>query len=401
MKERAPDPMTNGKRILVIDDDPEIGELVAAVAEGLGWECVVTTTPSDFLEKLLLEPEFIFIDLIIPEVDGIELLRWLSQRNARGRVVLMSGVGKRVIESADKLARTLHLSVAGHLQKPFEIEELEAMLSAPRQEKIHKASRQDTNWIPSETELRRAIEESELVLHYQPQIDIASRQFIGIEALVRWQHPDRGLVFPDAYISHMESFGLITAMTREVIRVAVSDWNSLRLVTGKEPLLSVNASVLSLRDLDFPDMVLSVLNSMNLPPEKLVVEITETGLINDLASTLDVLIRLRMRQINLSIDDFGTGYSTMQQLRHIPATEVKIDRSFVQNSRVSQSDRVMVEKTIEIGHELGMRVTAEGVETEEELKFLTSCNCDVAQGYLFSRPLDLAKLSSWLSNYRP
>ena len=389
------------RKILLIDDNPEIGEIVVAVAEPLGWECVVTTDPADFLEKLSLDPEFIFLDLVIPKIDGIELLRGLSQRQSRSRIVLMSGVGKRIMETADKLAQALDLSVAGHLQKPFELQELEDILSASRQEEIHHKSPPDTSWIASEVELRNAIDQGELVLHYQPQIEIASRQVVGVEALVRWQHPHYGLIFPDAFISQAESLGLITAMTWEVVRLALSDWSSISLASGTQPLLSFNASVLSLHDLQFPDTLLSSANSMNVPPEKLVLEITESGLINDLASTLDVLIRLRMRHINLSIDDFGTGYAVMQQLRNIPATEIKIDKSFVHNSSVSQSDRVMVEKTIEIGHELGMHVTAEGVETDEEFEFLASGNCDAAQGYLFSRPLDLPNLNSWLNNYRP
>jgi EAL domain-containing protein (putative c-di-GMP-specific phosphodiesterase class I) len=393
--------MTNRQIILIIDDDPDIGEIVAAVAEPLGWECLVTTEPADFLEKLSFEPEFIFLDLIIPKVDGIELLRCLSQSRSRARIVLMSGVGKRVIETADKLAQAMDLSVAGHLQKPFELRELEDILSVPRPEEMHHASSLDTSWIASEIELRRAIDQGELVLHYQPQIEIATRQLVGFEALVRWQHPHRGLIFPDAFIARAESLGLITAMTWEVVLLALSDWNSLSLASGIQPLLSINASTSCLHDLQFPDMLLSILNSKNVPPEKLVVEITESGLINDLASTLDILIRLRMRHIQLSVDDFGTGYSVMQQLRNIPANEIKIDKSFVQNSRVNQSDRVMVEKTIEIGHELGVRVIAEGVETEEEFELLASLDCDVAQGYLFSRPLDLPKLTSWLNDYRP
>src|SRR5579864_3344851 len=129
--------MTNRKRILVIDDDQEIGEIVAATVEPLGWECLVTTDPADFLEKLSLNPEFIFLDLLIPKTDGIELLRRLSQRQSRSRIVLMSGVGKRVVETADKLAQTLGLSVAGYLQKPFELQELEdLLLSAPRQQEM-------------------------------------------------------------------------------------------------------------------------------------------------------------------------------------------------------------------------------------------------------------------------
>ena len=137
-----------------------------------------------------------------------------------------------------------------------------------------------------------------------------------------------------------------------------------------------------------------------MPAEKVILEITETGLIEETSRTLDVLARLRMKRVHLSIDDFGTGYSMMQQLQNIPATELKIDRSFVSNLDGSDSNRVMVQKTIEIGHGLDMKVVAEGVETREQLEFLRANGCDIAQGYFFSRPLSPNDLLAWLDSYR-
>jgi EAL domain-containing protein (putative c-di-GMP-specific phosphodiesterase class I) len=135
------------------------------------------------------------------------------------------------------------------------------------------------------------------------------------------------------------------------------------------------------------------------PPDQVTIEITESGLVQELATTLDVFARLRMKHFELSIDDFGTGYSMMQQLQMVPACELKIDRSFVQNMGRSESDRVMVLKTIEIGHELNMSVIAEGVETSEQLEFLKAVGCDLVQGYLFSRPLSAPDLVTWLTTY--
>jgi EAL domain-containing protein (putative c-di-GMP-specific phosphodiesterase class I) len=166
-----------------------------------------------------------------------------------------------------------------------------------------------------------------------------------------------------------------------------------------QPVLSLNVSVYSLYDLNFTDIFVSRLKKHGVEAKQVILEITESGLIKDLSSTLDVLTRLRMKQVNLSIDDFGTGYSMMQQLRLVPATEIKIDKSFVQNMQVNDSDRVMVEKTIEIGHDLGMKVVAEGVETLEQLEFLQSKGCDTAQGYFFSRPLPMDQLALWLAKH--
>jgi EAL domain-containing protein (putative c-di-GMP-specific phosphodiesterase class I) len=169
---------------------------------------------------------------------------------------------------------------------------------------------------------------------------------------------------------------------------------------GKVPMLSLNASVYSFHDLKFPDMLVSIAEKNGVSPATVTIEITESGLIEELWRTLDILTRLRMKQIKLSIDDFGTGYASMQQLKNIPATELKIDRSFVMDMESSEKDRIMVRKTIELGHELGMSVVAEGVETREQLDLLRLYDCDCAQGYFFSRPLPPAELVSWLKTYR-
>jgi EAL domain-containing protein (putative c-di-GMP-specific phosphodiesterase class I) len=169
---------------------------------------------------------------------------------------------------------------------------------------------------------------------------------------------------------------------------------------GRVPTLSLNVALHSLKDLEFPDRFLSLIGQNGISAENVKIEITESGLMGDLSRTLDVLTRLRMKRVSLSIDDFGTGYAMMQQLRNFPATELKIDKSFVQNIERSERDRVLVLKTIEIGHELGMKVVAEGVETQEQSDFLRANSCDVLQGYFFSRPLPPEKLLTWLGDYR-
>jgi len=221
-----------------------------------------------------------------------------------------------------------------------------------------------------------------------------------VEALVRWQHPERGLIFPDDFIGRLEGLGLIDRLGWIVANRGLVEIGRFADRSGILPMLSINVSVASLDDLTFPDTMAALIASHGIPPEKVVLEITESCLIQNLKRTLDVLTRLRMKRVQLSIDDFGTGYSMMQQLRNIPATELKIDRSFVIDMHNSDSSRVMVQKTIEIGHELGMKVVAEGVETMEQLDFLRSNGCDIGQGYLFSRPLPATELVHWLEKHR-
>jgi EAL domain-containing protein (putative c-di-GMP-specific phosphodiesterase class I)/FixJ family two-component response regulator len=388
------------QQILVIDDEVDVGKFISAAAAAMDLQCTATTDPTAFLNELGPDTSLILIDLMMPVMDGIEVLRLLAQRNCRVGIILMSGVGSRVLETAEQLALTLGLSIVGHLNKPFRLKELQSMLSvttapaatppaaAPYMDAIH------------ENEVRRAITLDEFVMHYQPQIEIASGKVVGVEALVRWNHPARGLIYPDNFIGRLESLGLIDRLGWIVVEHAMREVRQFADDDGVVPMLSLNVSVQSLRDLKFPDLFLSLADKYNVAPSNITIEITESGLINELSKTLDVLTRLRIKHVLLSIDDFGTGYAMMQQLRNVPATELKIDKSFVQNINIYDRDRIMVQKTIEIGHELAMKVIGEGVETQEQFEFLRANHCDAVQGYLFSRPLPAVELMSWLTAYR-
>jgi EAL domain-containing protein (putative c-di-GMP-specific phosphodiesterase class I) len=247
--------------------------------------------------------------------------------------------------------------------------------------------------------MSEGIQNNEFVLYYQPQIDIRSGEVDGLEALARWQHPQRGLLFPDSFIGQLESNCLIDDFGWRVADRGFAEVAQFALKGNPPPRLALNVSVQSLRDLKFPDKFVSLAQKHCVPVSGVIVEITESGLMHDPSYVLDVLARLRMKDVHLSIDDFGTGYAMMQQLVNVPATELKIDRIFVLNMHSNHSDRVMVEKTIELGHELGMTVTAEGVETEAQLSFLRQKGCDRAQGYLFSRPLPPHQMAGWLASY--
>jgi len=391
--------MTPGS-ILAIDDDSDICDLICATAEEKGLHCSATTSAERFLASISPDTSLLLIDLIMPEMDGVELLRRLGERGCKVNIVLMSGVGKRIMEVAEELAHAHGLFTVGHLQKPFRAAELEAIIEKHGRSAAAPSARPRSRVTVDDGDVRRAIDEKEFVLHYQPQIDIASCAVVGVEALARWQHPDLGLIFPEDFIARLEGLGLIDQLGWIVARRGLVDLSRFKDRNGVAPRLAFNVSASSLADLKFPDNLSALIAGHGVSPDNINLEITESGLIKELARTLDVLARLRMKRIHLSIDDFGTGYSMMQQLRNIPATELKIDRSFVMKMLASDRDRVMVQKTIEIGHELEMRVVAEGVETPEQLEILRSCGCDTAQGYLFSHPLPAEELVRWLSTYR-
>ena len=382
------------QRILILDDDREIGELVSSAAKGLGIECVVTADADGFFLSLTPDVTMILLDLVMPGVDGVEILRLLGEQGCRAGIIMMSGVGKRIIESAEALATTLGLSVVDHLVKPFSIAQLEGVLKRSRKpEAVHSTKSRIDN--PFDVaDLSRALDQEEFVLHYQPQIEISTGKCLGVEVLVRWQRPGVGLVAPGSFIEIAEELDLIDDLTWLIMKRGMSEMGDVRDRDGEPISLSFNVSVLSLRHLSFPDNLIAIASEHGVSPEKLILEVTETGLIRDLSKTLAVLTRLRIRKVRLSIDDFGTGYAMMQQLRLIPANELKIDRSMVEHLDL-ESQRVVVQKMIELTSALDMVSVAEGVETREQLEFLRAKGCDIAQGFLFSKPLTKQQFLAW------
>jgi len=246
------------------------------------------------------------------------------------------------------------------------------------------------------SELRHSIARDELVLHYQPKIDVVTERIAHAEALVRWRHPVHGLLGPDEFIPLAEQSGNIAVITKWVLRRAIADcgkWNA----DGHGLTVAVNLSALDLFDVDLPTYIGGLLAEVGLSPSKLVLEITESAIMRDPAAALRVLRELKQRGVTLAIDDYGTGYSSLAHLKRLPVDELKIDKSFVLNlRRTSKDDLVIVRSTIELGHNMGLRVIAEGVENAEAWDILRDLGCDMAQGYYVSRPLPLADFGKWV-----
>jgi len=245
------------------------------------------------------------------------------------------------------------------------------------------------------SELRRAIEERELVLYYQPKADLANGAVQSVEALLRWNHPTRGLVGPDEFIPLAQQTGLIKPLTLYVLDHALSQcraWQRAGMTLG----VAVNLSVRNLLDAEFPDQVSELLGKWRVDPSLLELEITESTVLSDPVRTKRVLDKLSAMGIALSIDDFGTGYSSLSYLSQLPVNEIKIDRTFVMNMAESDNDAVIVRSTIDLARNLGLHVVAEGVETEQAWDQLSELGCTLAQGYYLSRPVPAAELTDWL-----
>jgi diguanylate cyclase len=248
-------------------------------------------------------------------------------------------------------------------------------------------------------ELRRAIETDELVLYYQPKAELRTGRVCAVEALIRWQHPARGTVPPDAFLPVAEQTGLIDALTGWVLAAALTQivaWGP-----AFEGLsMAVNVSARNLARPDFADTVLAALATAGVPASRLVVEITETALMTDPEVAADVLARLSVAGVRISVDDFGQGQTSLGYLSTLPLHELKIDKSFVGDLPDNPGHAAIVRSVVDLGHNLGLQVVAEGVETHETVALLTATGCDVAQGYLLARPMPAADLEPWLAAHR-
>lgn len=244
-------------------------------------------------------------------------------------------------------------------------------------------------------ELRHAIENNQLVLYFQPKISHQTSMVNGLEALVRWQHPTRGLIPPDRFIPLAEQSGLIRPLTAWVLEQAVAQCAQLQHL-GMPLSMAVNLSTINLKDPELPRKITAVLQKHGLEAKWLELEITETAVMDDTMRTVQVLAELDLLGAKISIDDYGTGYSSLSYFKKLPLDDIKIDKSFVIGMEQNQDDATIVRSTIEMGHQLGLRVVAEGVEDQATWQALSKLGCDAAQGYYMSRPLSADDLLKWL-----
>lgn len=247
-------------------------------------------------------------------------------------------------------------------------------------------------------EFEQSLAEGHLSVYYQPKIDLKHVRSLGAEALIRWNHPELGFISPDEFIGLIESSGQITLLTRWVIKTALLQLKHL-LADNLDIRLSVNLSAVDLLVDDLPDYIIYLLNTYHIPAEKLCLEVTESAVMREANKSLDNLYRLQAVGLVLSIDDFGTGYSSLSQLKKLPVSELKIDKSFILNLDANPDDQLIVRSTIDLGHTLGLSVTAEGVETEAIKERLQAYGCDTAQGYLYSKPLPAEAFNQWIRDY--
>jgi diguanylate cyclase (GGDEF)-like protein len=244
-------------------------------------------------------------------------------------------------------------------------------------------------------ELRRAISDGEMVLHFQPKIDISTHAISGVEALVRWEHPRLGLLYPDTFIGLAEMSGLIKPLTYEVLRLTMRQILAWKVMGHSFPV-AVNISAINLQDAEFPETVAKMIAVFDVSSNLLELEVTETAIMNEPIVAIENIKKLSNMGIQVSIDDFGTGYSSMAYIQKLLVAKIKIDKSFVMEMGGSTQDEVIVRSTIDLAHNLGLKAVAEGVENQEAWDKLREMGCDSAQGYFMSKPLSAENFMDWM-----
>ncbi len=386
---------------MVLDDEPFMLKLLSRILLKLGFTSVMLCENGRAaLERIAdtdTRPNVILLDLNMPGMDGIEFVRHLVDQHYEGSLILVSGEDERMLKTAEKLVQAHKISILGYLHKPVKPAALSALLEkwAPISSGVARLAKS----VYKAEELRAAIENGELVNYYQPKVAVASGEVVGVETLVRWRHPTGGVVFPDEFIGLAEAAGLIDALTRVVFAEAVTQaraWQEAQMRLR----VAINVSMDNLASLDFLDFVTELTTRTGIAPQNVVLEVTETRLMQDTRAPLEILTRLRLKRFRLSIDDFGTGHSSLAQLRDIPFDELKIDQGFVHRAWADETLRAMYDASLSLARQLGMEVVAEGVEDRNDWDLLRRTGCDLAQGTFISQPMLAADLPGWMEGWR-
>lgn len=392
----------NVGRVLVIDDDPLMLQAIELQLSRLGVRDAVTCESASEALMKVFDPHqdaftLVICDLQMPVMDGVEFVRRLADGGFAGGLMLLSGEDARTLQAATLLAKTYHLNFLGSLSKPVPLDRLRQALEG-FEPSIAKAIAPDHKSYTPE-QLAQGIDLGQMVIYYQPKVSVQDGTLFGLEAMVRWKHPQDGLISPDHFITLAEDNDLIDRLTQEVLEQSVrqiAQWRQHGLVVK----VSVNVSMDNLHALDFPEMLAKILQRNAVDPRQLVLEITESRLMHNPNKVLDIVTRLRLKRIGLALDDFGTGHSSLAQLRDMPFDELKLDRSFVHDAVGDTVRAAILHGSIQMARQLQMDWVAEGVEDRADWRYLRQFGGGYAQGYFVSKPMLPGLLQEWLGEWQ-
>lgn len=389
-------------RVMVVDDDDFILEVVEETLRSFGIHDVLRASSGSaalhIIDGLDHPVQVLICDLNMDQIDGVEILRHLAERNFEAAIIVLSAGDTRILESVTNLIHERSLRLLGIMSKPLEVGALHELLLRLSAQSTSKPPlpRMSQHFNLRAEDLRVGIESGCATTVYQPIFSLREQRITGAECLLRWHDARNGDIPPETVVAAAEKHGFIVPLTVFVLHQAVhalSRW----LEQEQEMTISVNLSSQSLNEVSLPETLSKVVRAAGIDPRCVTLEITETGLAADTATSLEVINRLSLREFKLSIDDFGVGQSNMQKLKCMPFSELKVDKCFVQEAHDHPVARAIVESSVKLAHTINMQVVAEGTETQDDLDFVIKAGCDQIQGYAIAQPMAAESFLPWKS----
>lgn len=388
--------------VLVVDDDSYqrlvIGKMLSSIGVAAIHSAESVQSALEILGTRDARVDVLICDLDMPEMDGMEFLRRVAEKGCQSSVIILSGKDGNIVRSVELMAKEYRLAVLGALEKPATIATLRGLLSQHwTRPRVRDRGMQPA--MPADA-IRAGLEAGQFEPFFQPKVDLQSGRVCGVEALARWRHPEGGILTPAAFIGPIEQSGQMDELTWQMLEKSAA-WCRRWCDAGLDLdiAVSVNLSLSSLHDTRLSNRLLDIVDRHGIKPANLLLEVTETIAMTDVARCLETFSRLRMKGFGLSIDDFGTGFSSLQQLSRIPFTELKIDQTFVTGAGTQPSLRSVIESSVQLAKKLGLKTVGEGVETRDDWLCLKQAGCEIAQGYFIAKPMEGEQFLSWVKEW--
>lgn len=387
---------------LVAEDDEFQRRWLVVMLTKLGARHIVEAvdgrTALDILQDGAQQIDISFIDLNMPDVDGIEVVRHLAKAEHPTAIVLVSALGSALLFSVETMSHAYGVNLLGSFEKPATPEVLQELLNRYRPPQPHAGNKRDPLPCFSLEEIREGVRLEQFEPFFQPKVELTSGKVKGVEAFVRWKHPQYGIVSPPAFIPTLEASGHMEALTWSVITKSVAacrDWHDRGLMLS----VSINLSATSLAEAGLAERILAHIAEHHIAPQYVTFEITELIAMTDVPICLENLARLRMKGFGLSVDDYGTGHSNMQQLLRIPFLDLKIDRSFVAGAARNEQMEIALSSCLELARKLRRSSVAVGIETREDWDLLRDLGCTYGQGYYIAKPMEYGTVPGWVEEW--
>ncbi len=392
----------SGLLFLVAEDHEFQRAMLVQMLESLGargiHEAGNGRAAIEISEELEHPFDIIVTDIDMPDMDGLALIRSLAKAHVGASLIITSSLDRILLDSVETMCAAYGVRLLGTIEKPASTERLASLIALHWPAK-HGAVRASANGSAfSLQEILDGLQSDQFEPFFQPKIELATGRVCGAEALVRWRHPQHGVVAPNAFIETLERNERIADLTWAVLAKSAAYCRNWR-EAGFDINVSVNLSATLLGDVSIAEAITWQVLNQGLSPRHMILEVTESAAISDVAHVLENLARLRMKGFGLSIDDYGTGYSSMQQLTRIPFSELKIDQSFVIHANHQESCRLILESSLDMARRLSITSVAEGAETKQDWNLLRQIGCDIAQGYFIARPMEAELFPEWVRGW--